>query len=353
MSNPGYSDCDMEDSVDDDNGASTGDGSNPVSANKDSTTEKLCTILFPNNRLDEVIHSLTSAIESITVGPSICTLIKDLRTYLREEHRVEVSDRRLVKAVRLLKISAATNGRVKVDPIDCLLLQHMTWRVPEQRVWIRDWLWDNLIPSVDSGGAIDGSSTEGSTMTEVDQFRLLLNNLRHEIITALRKTSGDVTGIQGGRNVDVALIQSLQMEVRRISTVLQRRRDDLARHMETLEQSGDHLWLDPDEAISARQLLLPRTGGFVVELRKMAVDARALDLSLSSSDNSDGDDGVVVVLNDVRISVIEQIWEDNYRSDVNFSEDELSMGMRDAKAKYDIEMFRKWKRAKKRIQKEL
>jgi len=85
----------------------------------------------------------------------------------------------------------------------------------------------------------------------------------------------------------------------------------------------------------------------------MAVDARALDLSLSSSDNSDGDDGVVVVLNDVRISVIEQIWEDNYRSDVNFSEDELSMGMRDAKAKYDIEMFRKWKRAKKRIQKEL
>ena len=38
-------------------------------------------------------------------------------------------------------------------------------------------------------------------------------------------------------------------------------------------------------------------------------------------------------------------------ANVIFTEDELDMGMKEAKAKYDLEKFQKWKRALKKAQK--
>jgi MoxR-like ATPase len=57
------------------------------------------------------------------LGLDVCVLLRDLRTHMRQELGVEVSDRRLVKAASLLRVCAATNGRTRVDLLDCLLLQ--------------------------------------------------------------------------------------------------------------------------------------------------------------------------------------------------------------------------------------
>ena len=51
-----------------------------------------------------------------------------------------VSDRRLVKAVGLLKVAAFTCGRSQVNELDCLLLQHVLWQRPEERPRLREWL---------------------------------------------------------------------------------------------------------------------------------------------------------------------------------------------------------------------
>eukprot|EP00562_Extubocellulus_spinifer_P020270 CAMPEP_0178600922 /NCGR_PEP_ID=MMETSP0697-20121206/34128_1 /TAXON_ID=265572 /ORGANISM="Extubocellulus spinifer, Strain CCMP396" /LENGTH=337 /DNA_ID=CAMNT_0020238977 /DNA_START=161 /DNA_END=1172 /DNA_ORIENTATION=+ len=96
---------------------------------------------------------------------------------------------------------AASHGRTVVDPIDCLLLQHIVWRLPEQRAVVRQWLWDNLTP----GG--DGSAAD------VLQFRFLLNGLRQSIEMAVRSTEGDVTGRGGARSTDAAAITALREEV--------------------------------------------------------------------------------------------------------------------------------------------
>ena len=50
----------------------------------------------------------------------------------------------------------------------------------------------------------------------------------------------------------------------------------------------------------------------------------------------------------VRLSVIDQLWEAGYAPEVVFSDMEMGMSMKEAKAKYDLETFRKWKRAKKK-----
>jgi hypothetical protein len=190
---------------------------------------------------------------------------------------------------------------------------------------VRDWLWDNLTP----GGS-------------VGQFRLLLDGLRGEILNTVRKTSGDVSGASGGRGADVALIESLRMEVSRIVIILKQRQADLARHMELLGRSNDHLWLDPDEAQAAQQLLLPRAKAVSGEVDRALSDACALEMSLSEVPSAPS--------NDLRLSVIERLWDEESSSDVEFTDEELNIGMKEAKGKFDLETFRKWKRARKRAQ---
>jgi len=88
MSNPGYSSC-----------------------NSDAINgSERCDLIFTEG-LDEVIDALSLAANSVRISSDAVELIRDLRTFLREELNIETSDRRLVKASRLLKICAASNGR--------------------------------------------------------------------------------------------------------------------------------------------------------------------------------------------------------------------------------------------------
>jgi hypothetical protein len=306
MSTPGISSCDDDEPRGD--------------------SDSSCQMPFAEG-LDLVIVALSKAADAVHIGEDACALMRDLRRFMKEQLDVTVSDRRLVKAARLLKISAASHGRTCVDPIDCLLLQHVVWRLPEQRSAIREWLWDNLTPS----------SADNSSSSVAVQFYLLLDGLRGEIIEAVRKTGGDVTGASGGREADVAVIKSLREEVSRISELLKQRSNILTRHMELMSRSTDHLWLERDEALSIQQLLLPKAKIVSNEVNRALADARALEETLSASSVPD----------DLRLSVIEMLWGDEM-PDMSFTDDELSIGMKEAKAKYDTETFRKWKRARKK-----
>jgi hypothetical protein len=141
----------------------------------------------------------------------------------------------------------------------------------------------------------------------------------------------------------VEVIRSLRVETSRIATILQQRQADLARHMEILRNSEDYIWIESNEAKAMQQLLLPRAETVSVEVNRALADARALEMSLTELPSAPS--------NDLRLSVIEQLWEEGYSPDANFTDDELNMGMREAKANYDLETFRKWKRARKKAQK--
>lgn len=91
------------------------------------------------------------AIAEVTVPSAVIDLISDLRTFLQDkcEPPVYVSDRRLVKAVAMLKVAAYTNGRSQVNEFDCLLLTHCFWQRTEDCDKVDDWLLSQL--SVDDG----------------------------------------------------------------------------------------------------------------------------------------------------------------------------------------------------------
>lgn len=172
-----------------------------------------CDLVFTDG-LDKIVRALSAAATNVQMGNDVCCLIRDLRAFLREDLNVDISDRRLVKAARLLKISAASNGRASVDPIDCLLLEYIAWQTPEQQNAIREWLWDHLTP---------GGSTPSAAVT---QFRMLLNSIRREASLAVRKTAGDVTGANGARETDIAVIESFD---RRSNALLTSWRSDFVR----------------------------------------------------------------------------------------------------------------------------
>ena len=106
----------------------------------------------------------------------------------------------------------------------------------------------------------------------------------------------------------------------------------------------DHLWIDPDEARAAQQLLLPKAKVASKEVNRALAHALALKLALSDGSSASPS-------NDVCLSVIELLWDEDDSDSVEFTNEELSLGMKEAKAKYDADTFRRWKRARKKTKK--
>lgn len=290
-----------------------------------------CDVIFAEG-FDKVVESLSIAADSVQMGNDACYLLRDLRTFMRDEMDVDISDRRLVKAARLLKVSAASHGRNRVDPIDCLLLQYVAWRLPEHRSAVRQWLWDNITP----GSSASGGST-------ASQFNLLLSSLCQEALAEVRKTSGDITGAAGARETDVAAIGSLRSEISAIASLLQQQAESLERHIELLRRSMDHLWLDPNEARALQQLLIPKAETAVQQMNRVRFSARSLELALSVGSST------ASTSNEARLAVMERLWDDEgVLLEVSFADEELNLSMKEAKAKYDGDTYRKWKRARKK-----
>ncbi len=109
------------------------------------------------------------AYETVTLPRDVSGLLKELRTHLQSKteppvyvsgarrcgrapaahaHRCVAADvnsspapdRRLLKAVALLRVSAYTCGRRCVDESDALLLEHVLWHRPEDAQRIRDFV---------------------------------------------------------------------------------------------------------------------------------------------------------------------------------------------------------------------
>lgn len=106
-----------------------------------TTTTSMLSEIFRESILDQ-------AYNDVVVPMEVLLLIRDIRKYLRDDvdPSIYVSDRRLTKAINMLKISAITNGRKYVSMIDCLLLKHILWNRYEDIVIVENWLWERIIP---------------------------------------------------------------------------------------------------------------------------------------------------------------------------------------------------------------
>lgn len=77
------------------------------------------------------IEQISQKSDAVSLSDDVIALCKVFREYLIE-HEIYVSDRRWRKIVKLLKISAFTNGQQEVSVYDAWLLPHCLWEKPEQ-----------------------------------------------------------------------------------------------------------------------------------------------------------------------------------------------------------------------------
>lgn len=134
----------------------------------------------------------------VKLSERIMQVLKEIwlkhREVFKEDRRESLSDRRLVKVVNLLKVSAATNGRNEVDLSDVLLLIHCLWNHPDNAAKV-----NKIIVSV-----IKRYSSQPSKLEE-----LYSDNQRLQPESANVEANHKIKGMQGsGTEYDPFIIRN-------------------------------------------------------------------------------------------------------------------------------------------------
>lgn len=87
---------------------------------------------------DADVVAIQAAAEKVELPDDVVALLCALREWCGVES-IQVSDRRWRKIVKVLQVSALTNGRETVSIWDCWLLQHCLWNTPEDREKVYQW----------------------------------------------------------------------------------------------------------------------------------------------------------------------------------------------------------------------
>lgn len=87
-------------------------------------------------------QAVDAAAQQVTISPTVREAIRGIwaahQNAFKEDRRESLSDRRLVKLLKLLRVSAATNERTEVDLSDAMLLQHCLWNHPDNLDKVRE-----------------------------------------------------------------------------------------------------------------------------------------------------------------------------------------------------------------------
>lgn len=95
-------------------------------------------------RLDpQKIKDIQKESESVKLTSNIIQILSAFRQFLQEK-QMYISDRRWRKIVKILKVSAYTNGRNEISIWDCVLLSYCLWDKPEQKDMLTNWLHSHL-----------------------------------------------------------------------------------------------------------------------------------------------------------------------------------------------------------------
>ncbi len=97
----------------------------------DVTTENYIQNRLSASELKNIARDASAVAIPVLVRQIIEQIWQEHRKLFKEDRREQLSDRRFVKILGLLRISAATNGRKEVDLSDVMLLKNCLWNHPD------------------------------------------------------------------------------------------------------------------------------------------------------------------------------------------------------------------------------
>jgi MoxR-like ATPase len=93
----------------------------------------------PELTMDDFRATAAAAYKIVEMPETVIDILIDLRNYLQDkcEPPIYVSDRRFMKAVRMLQVAAHADGRTAVSEVDCLLLEFTLGQRPDDAQKVR------------------------------------------------------------------------------------------------------------------------------------------------------------------------------------------------------------------------
>ena len=94
--------------------------------------------------IQEIEENLNKVTISNEIRDIIIKIKLDLKDEFKNNSQEDISDRKFMKTLKLLKISAYTNERTQVDISDVLLLKNCLWNNPENKKVVSDTIINNI-----------------------------------------------------------------------------------------------------------------------------------------------------------------------------------------------------------------
>jgi MoxR-like ATPase len=278
-------------------------------------------------------------IEGVFVPLEVIELIKKVRIFIREECDTSVSDRRLLKAIYALKVSAVSNGRKSVSLLDCLLLQHIFWSKADDRVKIEAFLLDNIVSDNRSIRFLL-SNTLGALQKDVSNKHVYRSDLSPIIEVILKK---------------LASLKMLREEIKADES--RGNRDNGSR----VTSFRRHLLLDNETLQICRQKIAGRISSSIKDLQRALVTALTVVQCVNSGPNGEEDftsllsesldlcDSSAAADNGGRDEVdgVSEEEGEFLRDNSGFTAIELAYSSKEAKKKLSTDDYKAWKKAQR------
>ena len=233
---------------------------------------------------EEFLSEIQALSNDVSIPQEVLDIIRELRIHLRElsDPPIYVSDRRLLKSVKLLKISAFTNSRSCVSLVDTLLLSNTLWYNPDERKIIRSFLLKKMIP-------------------EIKSYRFIYDSLRNTITKSLQD--------------DLSSIISQISELESLASIIGKKIVSLRGLVDDFDH---HLWISSTDLIQLRQQIGPQLADNANDLEKLMV---SIYIFITALNTETSNTRLEILLS--KLSTFSDSNDNNDNNDDNNDDDEI------------------------------
>ncbi len=224
---------------------------------------------------------------SVSVPDDVLDLIADLRAHLQNEREPPVycSDRRLVKAVSLLRTAAWADGRSSVSRRDAMLLRHVLWQRPGESAAIGEWLVGALADDGIGNGNGNGNAGNGNafSLSGVGAPSYLFGGLFGRACIASSSSSSPSNSLRDVAEDLAALRQVLEKRLGSLEEAAASASSSARGEGDPLSSSSSSsLWLSAEEAEALDAALSPRLERAASRARDLLFEVATLDAALQA-----------------------------------------------------------------------